>query len=251
MTIPGLIRRGFAVVFAATATMGIAAAQPGGAYRNVEPIPLPLDRSGVWTLHFAYTPPRILQVDTPKGKKTVWYMVYQVWNKSDTPQQFVPEFELVTKDGKLQSFLDEPYPGIVKTIRAIEDPTGALKLQTTVGIAGEKIPVTKVDSVARAITGVAVWLDAPDKAAVSNNFSVYVTGLSNGVAVEEKDGAPEKISRKTLQVDFTRPTDNNRPMADDIQPNDNGGKGAARWFYRAVPAAAPATPPPAAGAEKK
>jgi len=238
MTCPGLGRRGFAALLVLTASACVAAAQPGGAYRNIEPIPLPLDRNGVWTLHFAYTPPRILQVETPAGKKTVWYMVYQVWNKSDTPQQFVPEFDLVTKDGKLQSFLDEPFPGIVDKIRAIEDQTGALKIQTTIGIAKEKIPVTKVDSVARAITGVAVWLDAAEKASASNNFSVYVTGLSNGVTVEEKDGDKEKISRKTLQIDFTRPTDNTRPMADDIQPNENNGKGASRWYYRPVPTAA-------------
>lgn len=239
-----LCRRGFAAVVVLLASSTVAFAQRS-AYRGVEPIPLPLDRNGVWTLHFAYTPPRILQVDTPKGRKTVWYMVYQVWNKSDTPHQFVPEFDIVSKDGKLQSFSDEPYPGIVDKIRAIEDPTGALKIQTTIGISKEKIPVTKVDSIPRAITGVAVWVDAADKASASNNFSVYVTGLSNGVTVEEKDGDKEKISRKTLQIDFTRPTDGNRPMADDIQPNENGGKGASRWFYRVVPTA------PSTEAEKK
>ena len=208
-------------------------------YRPVEPIVMPLDRDGVYTLHFAYTPPRIITVDVPgKGPRTVWYMVYQVWNKSDTPQEFKPEFELVTKDGQLRSHLDEPYPTIAKqVITKIEDPTGELKLQTSNSISMNKIPVTKPDSVPRAVYGVAVWLDAPDKSANTNNFSIYVTGLSNGNAVQEGDGGARSISRKTLQIDFSRPTDNVRPMQNDIRPNDNNGLGSEKWIYRVIPVA--------------
>jgi hypothetical protein len=233
----GGLARWFLTVATVATLQGISLAQ-GPSYKPVEPIPLPLDRAGVWTFHFAYTPPRIVTVETSRGKKTVWYMVYQVWNKSDTPERFTPEIELVTKDGQLLKFLDEPQPEITKRIREIEDPTGALKIQTSTGIAKEKIPVTKADSVPRAIYGVAIWVDAPEKASASNNFSVYVTGLSNGLAVQEKEGG-ETVSRKTLQIDFTRPTDSLRPRADDIRPNDNNGLGSEKWIYRVVPVAKP------------
>src|SRR5688572_17835754 len=75
-----------------------------GPFTTVDPVTLPLDRDGVWTLHFAYLPPRFLTVDTPdKGKQQALYMVYKVWNTSDTPQLFIPEIELVTKDGQYRT----------------------------------------------------------------------------------------------------------------------------------------------------
>ena len=208
-----------------------------GQYRPVEPIKLPLDGNGVWTLHFAYTPPRMLVVDTKAGRKTVWYMVYQVWNKSDTSLPFRPEFELVTKDGQLRAYLDEPYPGpVADAIRKVEDPTGELKLKTTTGITEAMIPVTNADSVPRAVYGVAIWVDAPAKSAETNNFSVYVTGLSNGNARQERAGGAESVSRKTLQIDFNRPTDAVRAGPNDIRASDNSGLGSEKWVYRVVPA---------------
>ena len=64
-----------------------------------------------FTLNFAYLPPRIATVDVPgKGKQTVWYMVYYVYNKTGKPRTVFPEFELVTKDptGVLANFLSRP-----------------------------------------------------------------------------------------------------------------------------------------------
>ena len=221
----------------AAGTAGAAAGQTPSSYKPVDPVVLPLDRAGVYTLHFSYQPPRIVTVDVPRqGKKTVWYMVYKVWNTSDTPQSFVPTFELVTKDGPLQKFLDEPQPSVADQIRRIEDPQKALDIQTSVSISKVKIPVTRPDSVPRAVTGVAIWLDAPAKAAVTNNFSVYVTGLSNGLAVQQAADGTETVSRKTLQLDFLKPTDNANPAMTDIQPNDNNGRGSTKWIYRVVPA---------------
>ena len=61
---------------------GAAQAQlPDAPFRYVDPLKLSLDRGGVWTLNFAYLPPRIATVEVPgKGKSTVWYMVYYVYN---------------------------------------------------------------------------------------------------------------------------------------------------------------------------
>lgn len=208
-----------------------------GPFTTVEPVTLPLDRDGVWTLHFAYLPPRLLTVDTPdKGKQRAMYMVYRVWNTSDTPQLFIPEIELVTKDGEYRTFLDEPRPMVVRQIRADEDRTGEFKIKTSVEMSQARIPVTKPDSVPRAVYGVAVWLDVPEKAPKTNNFSVYVAGLSNGLAVSESDAGVETTSRKTLQLDFFRPTDELRPRQNDVTLNENKGFGASKWIYRVTPA---------------
>lgn len=251
MALFGISRTRFLLAVGAAALAlepSVALAQPGSQYKPVTPISLPLDRSGVWTMNFAYTAPRIITVTTPEGvRRQAWYMVYQVWNRSDTPQVIYPTFELVTKDGKLQTFLDEPQPYVAEAIRKVEDPTGARNLQTSISISKDKIPLTRPDSVPRAVYGVAVWMDAPQLAASSNNFSVYVTGLSNGLAAATNDQGAERIEQKTLQIDLRRPTDNARPEHDDFIPNDNGGLGAEKWVYRLTPriGAAPAakTPP--------
>jgi hypothetical protein len=245
-------RRPLAAVGLSVALASAAVAQvPNDPFKPVEPVRMPLDKAGVWTLHFAYLPPRIVTVDTPGGKKTAWYMVYKVWNTSDTPVEFTPTFELVTRDGKLQSFLDDVSPMVFKQIRRIEDPSvsdakpaGELNIKSSVSISEKKIPVTKAESVPRAVYGVAIWLDVAEQAPTTNNFSVFVGGLSNGVAVSESDGGAETVTQKTLQLDFFRPTDNARPGQNDIRPNDNGGLGEWTWVYRAAPARKPAAAPP-------
>ncbi|MCZ2342923.1 MAG: hypothetical protein LC104_14210 [Bacteroidales bacterium] len=223
-------------VFVLTASAPFATAQTvPSQYREVPATELPLDRPGVWTLNFDYTPVRIVTVDTPlKGKQRIWYMIYRVYNTTDTPQTFYPEFELVTKDptGVPMRYLDEPRPTILDQIRQIEDPTGALNLQSSISISKNKIPVTKPDSYPRAVYGVAIWPDVNEKSPNLNRFSVYVSGLSNGLARARTDVNQERISRKALQIDFVRPTDNARAGVDDIRESDNGGLGAVKWIYR-------------------
>jgi hypothetical protein len=230
---------------AAVALAGVAAAQPpSGSYRPVDPVTLPLDRDNVWTLHFAYTPPRIATLDVPgKGKKTVWYMVYQVWNTGDTPRTVIPRFELVTQDGPRYSLLDDLSPALAEQVRAVEDPTKSLNMQSSVSISKTPVPVTRADSVPRSVYGIALWPDVAEKAPTVNNFSVFVTGLSNGTSVAKAEGGAETITRKTLQLDFIRPTDNRNQTLGDIRPNENGGLGAYRWLYRVTPVRP--TPPPA------
>lgn len=213
-----------------------AAQPPSGSYRPVDPVTLPLDRDNVWTLHFAYTPPRIATLDVPgRGKKVVWYMVYQVWNTGDTPRTFIPRFELVTKDGPLVGLLDDLSPSLAEQVRAIEDPTKSLNMQSSVSISKTPVPVTRADSVPRSVYGIALWSDVAEKAPTVNNFSVYAAGLSNGTSVSQAEGGAETILRKTLQLDFIRPTDTNRQTLGDIRPNENAGLGAYKWIYRAAP----------------
>jgi len=232
----------FAVVTLVALASPAFAQKDTGPFITVPPLSLALDRAGVWTLNFAYMPLRIVEVDTPDGKRWAWYMLYRVWNTGDTPQTFVPDFELVTKDGELRKFLDGAHPSVFKQLRKIEDPSvsaekpnGELNIQTSVGISKTKIPLTKEDSAPRAVYGMAIWMDVPVTAPNANNFSVYAGGLSNGLTVTESDDKTETISKKTLRIDFFRPTDNVKPKADDIKLNDNNGLGAEQWIYRAIP----------------
>ena len=79
-------------------------------------------------------------------------------------------------------------------------------------------------------------LDVPAKAN-PNNFSVYVGGLSNGLAKKEtldkeKGETRVQVSKKTLRLDFRRPVATAANRADDIKVNDNNGLGAEEWIYR-------------------
>ncbi len=212
---------------------------PDSGFRNVDAITLPLDRD-VWTLDFAYMPPKIISLDTPTGKKVVWYMPYYIYNQSGAPRTVVPEFELVTKDpeGLFMSSLDEAQPSVVDLLKKIEDPLGTLDFQTSVSISKLKIPEAKPDTYpqSQAVHGIAVWLDVPAKAN-PNNFSIYVTGLSDGLAKKEVDDPKTGktsliVSRKTLRLDFRRPVGSSINKVNDIKINDNNGLGSETWIYR-------------------
>jgi hypothetical protein len=239
-----LDRRRFlgAVLVSAAGAPAALAQERADSERKIDPQDLPLDKPGVWTLHFRYKSPRIVTLDgfDKKGnpaKQTVWYMWYQVYNKSGDPVFFIPEFELITRDLNTRH-VDEPQPYIVKQLNAIENPTGLdkLKLLSTIEISKRPIPVTLPDSIPNVVTGVAVWTDMVEKAPRTNKFSVYVTGLSNGLATEQQKVPPGDevitlIKRKTLKIDFLRPTDDNRPEITDIRPDEADGP-AETWIYR-------------------
>jgi hypothetical protein len=240
-------RRAFLGAMAVAAAGGPAVLAQGRDERKIDPLTLPLDKPDVWTLHFRYKPPRIVTLEhlDTNGKpvrRPIWYMWYQVYNLSGEPQTFLPEFELVTKDLNT-SHLDEPQPYIIDQLEKIENPTGNdyLRLHTSIGISKRPIPVTLPDAIPRVVSGAAVWTDMAVKAPKTNRFSVYVTGLSNGLAVEETMTGERLIKRKTLQIHFVRPTDDNRPQATDIVPDDSAGP-AERWIYRTVSSVKPKKP---------
>jgi hypothetical protein len=207
--------------------------------RKIDPIVLPLDKPGVWTLHFRYKPIRIAQLEVFEAggrltQATVWYLWYQVYNMSGEPQILFPEFELVTKDLNT-THLDEIHPYLVEQINKIENPTGEprLKVHSTIEISKRPIPPSRPDAVPITVSGVAVWTNLFKQAAGTNRFSVYITGLSNGLAVEESPTGDRIIKRKTLQINFVRPTDDLRQRTGDIIPDEAAGP-AERWIYRSA-----------------
>lgn len=236
-----------AVALAATGATGAPLLAQNTTERRIDPILLPLDKPDIFTLHFRYKVPRIIELDAldstgKRTKKFVWYMWYQVYNMSGEPQTFLPEFELVTKDLNT-SHLDQPEPFLVQQLEAIENPTKepVLQLFSTINISKRPVPPSKPDAIPKTISGVAIWTDMAEKAPKTNKFSVYITGLSNGLAVEETPTGEKLIKRKTLQINFLRPTDDRRPQSGDIVPDDQNGP-AERWIYRTVSSIKPKMP---------
>ncbi len=241
----GINRRAFLGSVALTAVGGSFAFAQSKIERKVDPLVLPLDKADVWTLNFRYKSPRIVTLDGldkngKPAKMVVWYMWYQVYNMNAEPQTFLPEFELVTKDLNT-SHLDEPQPYLVDQLRKIEDPTGILKLQTSISISKHPIPPTLPEAIERNVSGVVIWTDMNEKAPKTNKFSVYISGLSNGLAIEETATKEKLIKRKTLQINFLRPTDDKRPQLGDIVPDDLNAP-AEKWIYRTVSTVKPKTP---------
>ncbi|MBL8794774.1 MAG: hypothetical protein JNM56_12775 [Planctomycetia bacterium] len=191
----------------------------------------------LWVLDFRFKDPRLITVDIPgRGKKVVWYLWYQVINNTGEPRYFIPNFELVTLD-KNTIHRDQILPKAEEAIKRIEDPTGYLDIKNSVTIAKQPIPVTKPNSAPRPVTGIAVWDDIFGEAPDTTRFSIFVSGLSNGYSLDDKN----LLRRKTLQLNFKRLSDRFHPEAEVkfISPSE--------WLYRASPVQLPEGKVPAEG----
>src|SRR5262245_2190327 len=200
--------------------------------------------SKIWVLDFRFRSPRIITVDIPgRGRKICWYMWYQVWNRTKEPHPFNPRFELVTLD-KPGVYVDETLPSVQEAIRKIEDPLGHQDIKNSVTIGKEPIPPSKSDAVPRGITGVAVWTDVnPD----ATQFSVFVTGLSNGWSLAEiPPDNKQVVRRKTLQLNF-------RKLGDRFYQHSGEIRFVApeQWLYRTSSVSANGKAPAKPEAPKK
>jgi hypothetical protein len=244
--------------------------KPGGNVQDADAA-----RNGkLWVLDFKFKDPRLIKVNIPgRGQKLCWYLWYQVMNiprpgETGEPRTFIPTFELKCHDTNMV-YRDQILPIVQEAIAKIEDPTGYYKIKNSVTITNDPIPVSLLNAVPRAVTGVAIWTDPNDinpeddaatrarkekmpKLADSARFSIYVAGLSNGWA--ETDPIPPDnkavVRRKTLQLNFKRIGDKALMRSEDIQFLP-----PAQWIYRGsqqlTPLNSPATPPAGGKDEKK
>ena len=220
---------------------------------------------GLWTLDFKFKDVRTITVNIPgKGNRICWYLWYQVINRTGEPRTFIPQFELVTHDTRM-NYRDQILPAAFEAIRKIEDPTNFFKLKNSVSISAEPIPVSLPENKAlpRPVTGVAIWIDpneidSGDNAEVrkrknelrakgqmladSKHFSIFVAGLSNGFTKVDGDASDPRpvVMRKSLQLVFQRPGDKNLMKTDSIRYKNS------EWTYRAsrIKLEAPAKPMP-------
>jgi hypothetical protein len=182
--------------------------------------------SKIWVLDFKFKDPRLIKVNVPgRGQKVCWYLWYQVINYTKEARTLIPDFELVTHDrGTVHH--DQILPAVQDAISQVEDPTGYYQIKNSVTIASEPIPVTRPNTVPKAITGVAIWDDVdPD----SNRYSIFVSGLSNGWSVTDPIPPETKpvVRRKTLQLNFKRLGDRFQMKSEEIRFVP-----PAEWIYR-------------------
>jgi hypothetical protein len=224
-------RRWFAALSVVVLAAAASAQSPGGGY-NVVPAPPRVnvqDKEDTWVLDFQFKSPRVITADVPgRGRKTVWYLRYEVWNRTGAPRYFIPTFELVTDR---EVFRDQVLPAVQEQIAKIEDPTGFYKVKNSVTIAAEPIPPSKPDANPIYVTGVAVFPDVAEKAPDVTKFSIFVTGLSNGWT---EDPQTHDVRRKTLQLNFRRFADARVQTSEVIrfQP-------PVEWVYRSTGVKAP------------
>jgi len=185
--------------------------------------------SKLWVLDFKFKDPRLLTADVPaRGKKTCWYLWFQVINNTGKPRTCFPVFELVTHDRQTRH-RDQYLPSVLEEVKQVEDPKNYLKIKSSYSFANELIPVSLADAVPKAVTGVAIWDDVdPD----ANYYSIFVSGLSNGYTVTDPipPDTEEVIRRKTLQLNFRRFGDRIEMKSSEIQ-----FQAPAVWVYRGSP----------------
>ena len=159
------------------------------------------DKPGVWTLDVKFENPKTAKVNIPgRGERVIWYLEYEVVNNTKQARTFTPFFGLVSNKRK-QEVSDE-------VLLAAEEKLGAGR-RNSVTVAKDALPPGgKIQAVAYFY----------DQDATATNFTVYVRGLSNGFAVQDK-----LTKYKNLQMEFQRGGEGQaiRPV------------GAQKWIYRA------------------
>lgn len=193
----------------------------------------------VWALEFSYKPMRFIDVEIADAsgrsqRKTVWYLVYRVTNRTDKPIKWVPRFLLHAQEARPAEgepatgsyYPDRILANAVPAIQRREDPRR--KLLNCVEMASEEIlPSTEEED--NSVWGVATWRDIDPK---TDLLSVYVQGLTNAYEIKVgEDGKWERFLRKTLQLNFWRPSDEFYAHEREIRVGIPG-EVDYRWVYK-------------------
>jgi hypothetical protein len=166
-----------------------------------------------WELKFDHSKAKRIVVQVPGSSvpQAYWYMTYTVSNPTDQEQTFLPEFEMLSRDGKVIRSDNNISPKVLDAIKARERNNA---LQGSLQIAG---PLRIGEDQAK--DGVAIW---PEPDTRMGTFSIFISGLSgeiaelkddNGQPIKDKDGQPI-ILRKTLDATYQVPGDELYPSED-------------------------------------
>ncbi|MEZ6092087.1 MAG: hypothetical protein R3C05_29600 [Pirellulaceae bacterium] len=195
-------------------------------------------RREVHGFEFAFKPMRQIYVDVPQAsgvmkRKLVWYMVFRIryrggdlrgkevvdefGNKTYPDIEAVayqqrrcyPMFVLVNH-GKGKEYIDRILPMARDVIAEREQIKS--KLHNTVEIGTVNIPRSTSPD-APGVWGYATWEDVDP---TTDFFSVNVRGLTNAFQIVQ-EGGEDKVLRKVLQLNFFRPGDSVRQLADEIR----------------------------------
>lgn len=210
-----------------TALLGGFAALPTPAAPPPEPSPYPI----AWEIDFEHKTPRRIVVNIPgRGAKAYWYLPYTITNEGEETQTFIPQFDLLTEDGKAHRARKSVPQQVFTAIRGRERNN----LMVPPTQAGGELRV----GVDQARDSVAVW---EEPLRDMGTFRIYVGGLS-GEFVELKDdeGKPlvdakgePIILRKTLQLTYHTNGDEVYPGEDTVNEGEGRiGRDPRVWVMR-------------------
>lgn len=164
--------------------------------RPAEAFPKPSIYKTTWQLKFTHSDAKRIVVETDGTPKAYWYVTFAVTNTEDEEHDFLPTFEMLTKDGKNLP-AEKHVPGNVfdeikkrernRNLEPLERIAGRLRI-------GED----------QTREGVAIWIEP---SARMGTFHLFVGGLS-GESVLMKDGTETEIK------DWTKITDEERKKYD-------------------------------------
>lgn len=187
----------------------------------------------VWGLEFTFKPVRFVTVDLPApdgklDKKIIWYLLYHVRNTtSQEPVRFVPKFLLHSWDTD-KYYPDRIIPLAVDEIRVAERVRD--ELQNTASLPALEISHSD-DPQDNRVWGVATWEDVDPN---TDRFSIYVQGLTNAYRWSDQDvraSGKARYFRKTLQLNFYRPSDDRHENEKEIRYGIPG-EVDSRWLYK-------------------
>jgi hypothetical protein len=195
----------------------------------------------LWVLDFDFRNVRFIPGTIPgEGRKVVWYMVYKITNRTGEPRQFIPRFQLITNPGSPQAgqvvgqdknptglfsrtFSDAILPNVERAVQLREGPERTFHNSASIS---KPIPPTPKEGAPIERHGVVFWKDVP--MGETKKFSIFVTGLSNGYRrIEDpKDNKKEIVLRKTLEIKFSKPGDDQNITYREIKLDN------VDWTYR-------------------
>jgi hypothetical protein len=194
-----------------------------------EPTPYPTS----WEFTFEYKKPVRVVVSVPgtRTPKAYWYVAYTVINEGEETQPFIPEFELLTENGKTHRTRRDVPKQVIDTIRSRE--------KNRLMVAPTKVEGELRPGIDQARDSFAVW-EEPEKD--MGTFKIFVGGLS-GEFVELKDKDTGKVHkdkkgepiilRKQLQLTFSTNGDDVYPGEDVVREGEGRiGKNAKKWVMR-------------------
>lgn len=195
-------------------------------------------RREIHAFEFAFKPMRQIYVDVPQvsgvmKRKLIWYLAFriryrggdlrakEVTNRFGNKQyptiesvayksrRCFPMFVL-SVPGKGKEYIDRLIPSAREAIARREQISS--KLHNTVEISSLQIPRTTKED-APGVWGYVTW-ESVDP--TTDFFSLYVHGLTNAFQIVQA-GGEEKVRRKVLRLNFYRPGDTVKQLADEIR----------------------------------
>jgi hypothetical protein len=215
------------------AALGLAAlAGTFAGQRPAEAFPKPSLYPISWQFKFTHSVPKRITVKVPgeNEPKAYWYMTFSVTNNSDSEQDFLPTFDLFTKDGK-ELHAEKKVPlAVYEEIKKRERNRSMEPLERIAG----KLRIGE-DQMRE---GVAIWSEPSTR---MGTFHIFVSGLSgesvlmkdgeeiqikDWTKVSEEDRKKQTILRKTLDLTF-------QVSGDEVHPEEHPAHAVTEeWVMR-------------------